>query len=66
MTGAADFLPDFIQDEALKSPASPKYADFYTILVKVNQWLEKVKVSRHIGKRIVESPLDAVNQLNRL
>lgn len=40
--GAADFLPDLIPDS---SSTSPKYTEFPSIVVKVNAWLEKVKVS---------------------
>lgn len=44
-SGAADFLPDYLPNEMHgRSPSSPKYSDFYSILVKVNQWLEKVRV----------------------
>ncbi|ELU04827.1 hypothetical protein CAPTEDRAFT_223060 [Capitella teleta] len=54
--GAADFLPDYLPyDPQGRSPASPKYSDFYSVIVKVNQWLEKVKEVRIVNIQSMET-----------
>ena len=39
--GAADFLPDVVIENPGKGP---KYSDFGSLMRKINNWLDKVKV----------------------
>ena len=44
VVGAADFLPDIVTDSPAKTSGCPKYAEFGSLMRKINTWLDKVKV----------------------